>query len=122
LKPGDALLFYHSKTPGLAASQTITSIGVVERVSQTGDLEELVRLTAKRSVFSETELRGMIDASPTPVRVIDFLLVGHIDPAIPLAALAADGVFNGGPPQSICALSPERFAPIRRRLALGFAV
>jgi len=122
LKPGDALLFYHSKTPGLAASQTVTSIGVVERVSQTSDLEELVRLTAKRSVFSEAELRGIVDASPTPVRVIDFLLVGHIDLAIPLSALAADGVFNGGPPQSICALSPDRFAPIRERLALGFAV
>jgi hypothetical protein len=116
------LLFYQSKTLGLAASQAITSVGIVERVSQTGDLEELVRLTAKRSVFSETELRKMIDASPTQLRVIDFLLVGHIDPAIPLSALKSEGVFKDTPPQSICVLNSDRFAPIRKRLDLGFEV
>jgi GNAT superfamily N-acetyltransferase len=122
LSPGDILLFYHSKTDGLLASQTITSVGVVEGVSQTGDLEELLRLTAKRSVFSEAELRKMIGASTTPIRVIDFLLVGHLSPAVPLATLNAEGVFKGVPPQSICALAPERFAPIRARLDLGFQV
>jgi hypothetical protein len=122
MAPGDILLFYQSKTMGLAASQAITSIGVVERASQTGDLDELLRLTAKRSVFSEGELRNMIEASPTPVRIIDFLLVGHIDPVVPLATLKAEGVFNGRPPQSICSLTPERFAPIRARLDLGFQV
>jgi len=120
--PGDVLLFYHSKTLGLEASQAMTSIGVVERVSQTHDLEELLRLTAKRSVFSEGELRAMVEASDTPVRVIDFLLVGHINPVVPLATLTTEGVFNGRPPQSICSLSPDRFEPIRTRLDLGFQV
>ena len=122
LEPGDLLLFYQSKTEGLLASQAITSVGVVERVSQTCELDELLRLTAKRSVFSEAELRVMVEASTTPVRVIDFLLVGHLEPAVPLATLKAEGVFNGGPPQSICALTPKRFAPIRMRLDFGFEV
>ncbi|WP_454762323.1 GNAT family N-acetyltransferase [Caulobacter segnis] len=121
LAPGDILLFYQSKTHGMVASQAITSLGVVERVSQTSDLDELVRLTAKRSVFSESELRAMIDDKDTPVRVIDFLLVGHLKP-IPLATLNGEGVFRGKPPQSICALPPDRFTPIRQRLDLGFEV
>lgn len=122
MAPGDLLLFYQSKAEGLVASQAITSVGVVERVSQTSDLDELLRLTAKRSVFSEVELRTMIEAKPAPVKVIDFLLVGHLAPAVPLATLKSEGVFNGTPPQSICSLSAERFAPIRTRFDLGFDV
>lgn len=122
LAPGDILLFYQSKSPGLLASQAITSVGVVERVSQTDDLDKLLRLTAKRSVFSEAELRAMVIASQTPVRVIDFLLVGHLDQPVPLETLKAEGVFNRNPPQSICALTPDRFAPIRSRLDFGFEV
>jgi ribosomal protein S18 acetylase RimI-like enzyme len=122
IEPGDILLFYHSKAPNLAASQSITSVGIAERVSQTHDLDALIRLTAKRSVFSERELRGWIDEKPSPVKVIDFLLVGHLSPPMPLETLNAEGVFSGHPPQSITALSPHRFAPIRRRLALGFEV
>lgn len=52
-------------------------------------MEELLRLTAKRSVFSERELRKMIAASPAPLGIIDFLLVEHLEPAVPLATLKA---------------------------------
>ena len=122
LSPGDVLLFYQSKSSGLVSSQSITSVGVVEHVTETHDFESLVRLTAKRSVFSRDELRQMIDDKDTPVRVIDFLLVGHLEQAVPLATLVEEGVFLKSPPQSICSLPPERFGPIRRRLELGFEV
>jgi GNAT superfamily N-acetyltransferase len=122
MKPGDVLLFYQSKSSGLLASQAMTSLGIVERITETKDLEELLRVTAKRSVFSEGELRRMVTASATPVKAIDFLLVGHLEPSIPLSDLIDKGVFKGGPPQSICTLSPERFAPVRARLELGFEV
>lgn len=122
ITPGDILLFYHSKAANLAASQSVTSVGVVERISQTHEIEELIRLTAKRSVFSERELCEWIDESPSPVKVIDFLLVGHLTPPVPLETLNTEGVFNGRPPQSITVLNQERFAPIRRRLQLGFDV
>ena len=122
LKPGDVLLFYQSKTPGLAASQSLTTVGVIEVTSQTTDLQELTRLTAKRSVFSERELQSLLKQDASPVRVIDFLLTGHIDPPIPLHQLVTSGVFRGRPPQSICLLRPERFAAVRDRIQLGFEI
>jgi len=120
LSPGDVLVFYHSKHDELAASQSITSIGIAEQAQQTSDLEELVRLTAKRSVYSETQLKEMLLGKT--VLVIDFLLIGHLDDPIPLETLLSEGVFNRHPPQSICQLPPERFEPIRRRLSFGFEV
>ena len=64
----------------------------------------------------------MIERSSTPVRVIDFLLVGHIEPPIPLAELLALGVFNGHPPQAICHLERDRFKTLWKRLQFGFDI
>lgn len=122
LSPGDVLLFYHSKGDGRLASQTLTSVGVVESVSETTEFEELLRLTAKRSVFSEAELRTRLAESASPMKVIDFLLIGHLEPSVPLASLLETGVFNGRPPQSICQLPEDRFAPIRQHMQFGFGV
>jgi hypothetical protein len=54
-----------------------------------------------------------------PIKVIDFLLAGHIDPPIPLAELIRLGVLKAGP-QSILQVPPNRFAPLRDRIKLGF--
>jgi GNAT superfamily N-acetyltransferase/predicted nucleic acid-binding protein len=117
---GDILIFYQSKSPGFRASQSITTVGIVEDVSWTKDYDELVQLTAKRSVFSEIELKGMIDRSDDPVMVIDFLLIGHLDPPIPLPDLLSARVFSGKPPQSICLVTPDRFDFVRKRMNFGF--
>ncbi|PZO47806.1 MAG: GNAT family N-acetyltransferase [Alphaproteobacteria bacterium] len=119
LAPGDVLVFYHSKDEAMVASQCVTSIGLVEKIAETTSFEELVRLTAKRSVYSEGELREMIKA---PILVIDFLLIGHLDAPVALDDLLKEGVFKTHPPQSLCELPPERFEPIRRRLDFGFEV
>jgi hypothetical protein len=58
LKPGSVLLFYRSLSPGYIASQSVTSVGVVEAVTNATSLEELVRFTAKRSVYREDQLEG----------------------------------------------------------------
>jgi hypothetical protein len=79
-------------------------------------------LSAKRSVYSEAKLAGFEATARRPVKVIDFLLVGHLDPAINLNELLKMRVFNGGPPQSISQLPPARFEPVRNRMAFGFAV
>ena len=68
------------------------------------------------------QLSAIAEASNTPVRVIDFLLMGHFDPAIPLDKLLEDGVFRGWPPQSITRLDEARFAKVRKHLNFGFAV
>jgi len=122
LRPGSVVLFYRSYSPGYLASQSITSVGVVEDVNHAMSLDDLVRLTGKRSVYSEEKLAAFEATAERPVKVIDFLLVGHIDPSINLNDLMRLGVFNGGPPQSISSLTEERFEPVRDRMKFGFAV
>ena len=103
-------------------SQSMTSVGVVEAMVDAHSLEDLVRLTAKRSVYSTLQLDAF-QASPfNPVKVIDFLLIGHLDPAMQLPELIREGVFNERPPQSICCLSSRRFDPVLRRIKFGFEV
>ena len=94
----------------------------MEAVHQAGSLDDLVRLTAKRSVYSEAKLAAFEATAQRPVKVIHFLLIGHIEPAIKFDELKRMGVFRGGPPQSISQLREERFEPVRSRMAFGFAV
>jgi hypothetical protein len=122
LTPGDTLLFYRSSSRGYVASQCATSIGIVEEVNEASDLDALLRLTAKRSVYSTEQLNEILAASSEPVKVIDFLLVGHLEPPVPLKTLVSEQIFTSGPPQSISQLSPERFEAIRRRMNFGFEV
>jgi ribosomal protein S18 acetylase RimI-like enzyme len=122
MQPGSVVLFYRSRSPGYLVSQCITSVGVVEAVHQATSLDDLVRLSAKRSVYSEANLAAFEATVQRPVMVIDFLLVGHIEPAIKLDELLKMGVFNNTPPQSISQLPETRFKPVRNRMAFGFAV
>jgi hypothetical protein len=84
LRPGSIVLFYRSYSRGYVASQSITSVGVMEAVHQAMSLDDLVRLTGKRSVYSEEKLAAFEATAHRPVKVIDFLLVGHIAPVIKL--------------------------------------
>jgi hypothetical protein len=77
LRPGDLVLFYMSKDEAYAASQSITTVGVIEQVANVTSAGELIRQTAKRSVFSAEDLTGMSPSSASPVKMIDFLLIGH---------------------------------------------
>jgi hypothetical protein len=82
--------------------------------------DDLIRLTAKRSVFSAKELREMNASERSPVKMIDFLLVGHSQPPVHLNALVQDGVFSGRPPQSIAELGGEQYRRLRPHIRLGF--
>ncbi|MGY3137755.1 ribosomal protein S18 acetylase RimI-like enzyme [Bradyrhizobium sp. USDA 4501] len=120
--PGSIILFYRSNSPGYWISQSITSVGVVERVLHAHSVEDLVRLTAKRSAYTTEQLSEFFKISKSAVKVIDFLLMGHFDPAIPLDQLLKDGVFRGWPPQSITRLDEQRFAKVRGQMNFGFGV
>jgi len=122
LMAGSIIVFYRSRSVGYLASQSVTSVGVVESVTKARSLEELVRLTGKRSVYSEGQLDAFKATKKKPVKVIDFLLIGHIDPPILLTDLKAGGVFNRTPPQSICILPPARFQLVRNRMQFGFKI
>jgi hypothetical protein len=55
-KAGDLLLFYLSKDERLEWSQRLTTVGILERWQESTTPEDLIRMTAKRSVFSAAEL------------------------------------------------------------------
>jgi len=120
IKPGDVLFFYLSKGESYAASQSITTIGIAEQVITVSTLDDLVRHTAKRSVFSADELGAMHPSSSSPVKAIDFLLIGHLRPTLPLSDLLKQGVFNNRPPQSIAELGETRFKILKPSLQIGF--
>jgi hypothetical protein len=82
------MLFDRSKSPGYVESQSVTSVAAV---TDSHSLEEL-GLTARRSVHSTSQLEGFGASRSNPVKVIDFLLIGHLDPSMLLADLKREGV------------------------------
>jgi GNAT superfamily N-acetyltransferase len=122
MRPGDMLLFYMSKDESYAASQSITTVGIVEQVANVTAAEELIKQTAKRSVFSAEDLIGMQPSALSPVKMVDFLLVGHSQPSVPLDRLTSVGILTNRPPQSIAELCEERYAALKPLLHLGFDI
>jgi GNAT superfamily N-acetyltransferase len=120
IRPGDILLFYMSKSQIYAASQSITTLGIAEEVVNVAAEDDLIRLTAKRSVYSAEDLDLMAPSPSRPVMMIDFLLVGHVKPPIELSALLVMGVFSNRPPQSIAEIPEAQYRALRPRLQLGF--
>lgn len=92
----------------------------MEQVSSASTLEDLLRMTVKRSVFSEDELKEMIEEKESPVKVIDFLLLGHLDPSVSIQKLIEEGIFQNRPPQSIAELPHARFEALRPHLNVGY--
>jgi hypothetical protein len=120
IRPGDVLFFYMSKDHSYAASQSITTVGIAERVINVTTTDDLIKHTAKRSVFSVEEMQGMKATVDTPVKMIDFLLVGHIQPSVRLETLVEMGVFSKRPPQSIAELAEEQYGKLKPFVQLGF--
>lgn len=120
LRAGDLLLFYLSKDDRLEWKQSLTTVGIVERWQESTTPEDLIRMTAKRSVFSARELSERQSESERPMKVIDFLLAGHSTPPVRLETLLDSGIFNGSPPQSIARIDEERYQRLRPLLKLGF--
>jgi hypothetical protein len=120
LQPGDMLLFYLSKDERLEFSQSVTTVGIVEGWGECRTADELIRMTAKRSVFSATELVDRQNQSKRPMKVIDFLLAGHSTPPVRITDLLRAGIFKGRPPQSIAKINEDRYRRLRPLLKLGF--
>jgi len=70
--------------------------------------------------FSAEELEGWRATRSDPVKVIDFLLVGHVENPITLETLLDAGVFVNRPPQLIAALSEDRYQSLKPLTRLGF--
>ena len=120
LRPGDILFFYMSRDGRYALSQSITTVGVVEQVINVTTTEDLIRHTAKRSVFSAQDLDAMRATTNSSVKLIDFLLMGHIQPSVQLNTPLKIGVFSRRPPQSITDLTEERYTELKPHIRLAF--
>jgi hypothetical protein len=120
LRPGDVLFFYMSKDTKYALSQSITTVGVVEQAFNVASANDLIKSTAKRSVFSAEDLRALEPSPRSPVKLIDFLLAGHIQPSVPLDTLIKIGAFSSRPPQSISELTEAQYQNLRPLVRLGF--
>jgi hypothetical protein len=66
------------------------------------------------------DMGGMQASTTSPVKMIDFLLVGHVLPRVRLDMLVSMGVFSNRPPQSIAQLTEQRYATLKPHLQLGF--
>ncbi|GGX73427.1 hypothetical protein GCM10011309_24340 [Litorimonas cladophorae] len=120
-EPGSILFFYKSKSSE-PPSQAMTAVAILEEVALANSTKELMQLTGGRSVYSESELQGW-RADEKPVKVINYLLVGYIDPPIELQELRERKVVTGkNPPQSIYELRGEKLTSLLQRINLGFEV
>ena len=118
-QPGSMLFFYKTKSR-YSLSQALTAIGIFEEDKLARSTIELARLAGGRSVYSQTQLSEWNASPERPVRVINFLHVGYIEPAMPLAELRRVGVFGTHPVQSISRVKDERLDTLLARLDLGF--
>ena len=119
-RDGDVLFFYQSKDVTAYHSQCMTTVGVVEQVRRATDDRELARFTAGRSVFSESDLKELVRSATNGVMVIDFLLVGHLTPPIPLRDLVHHGVLSAAP-QSLTKIERSGLKRLLPSMDFGFA-
>lgn len=116
IRQGDIALFYMSKNDNFLHSQSITVIGVIDGFIECNSIEELQAATAKRSVYSYEDMHSMMDGDPRPVKVIDFMIAGHITGINThppdLQHLVSNGVLNGQP-QSILEIDHPRYSKLK---------
>ncbi|GAK34705.1 hypothetical protein JCM17846_02820 [Iodidimonas nitroreducens] len=122
LGPAGSLLFFYKSTSRNPPSQAITALGILESVTPAGSTKKLMQLTGGRSVYSEEQLKKWKATPDDPVKVINFLLISYIEPAVSLQELRSMGVINGHPQQSIYRLNQTLTASLVKRANLKFEV
>ena len=120
LGPAGSLLFFYKSKSKSPPSQAMTALGVFEEVQSATSTKELMQMTGGRSVYSEAELAAWGASAERPVKVINYLIAGYIDPAISYADLQKAGIIGGHPPQSIFEIRGAKLADLLSRLRLGF--
>lgn len=121
MSPGDLLYFYLSKTDSLVRSQCLTTVSVIEKTQLAETVDELQRFVGRRSVYARLDLEAWSPEPAYPVLVIDFLLCGHLERAIPLQQLIELGVFRQRPPMSIKKLSEHDFSSLGPLTRLAYS-
>jgi predicted nucleic acid-binding protein len=120
LGPAGSLLFFYKGKSRNPPSQALTAVGVFEECSIAKSTRDLMQLTGGRSVYSEAELNQWSASDSRPVKVINYLLAGYIEPAVSLDELQRLGVIGAHPPQSIFEIGRPGLSQLLPRLNLGF--
>lgn len=100
----------------------MTTLGILESLTQAASTRELMQLTGGRSVYSEEELAAWNATTKRPVKVINYLLVAYVDPPIGLDELKQLGVVKRNPQQSIYELKGNLLKSLVIRANLDFDV
>ncbi|QSH41051.1 hypothetical protein P0136_10045 [Lentisphaerota bacterium ZTH] len=103
IKPGDILLFYRTKDKD---RQSIECVGIVEQTFKEVDINKVLPIVSKRTVFSKKELEKILKKETL---IILFRHLKYITP-IPIEKLEALGV--KGPIQSIREISHEIYGKL----------
>ncbi|MYD92537.1 MAG: GNAT family N-acetyltransferase [Chloroflexi bacterium] len=120
LGPAGSLLFFYKGKSMNPPSQALTVVGVLEEMAIARSTLELIRLVGGRSVYNESELLRWGASEARPVKVINYLLNGYIDPPVSLDNLRDAGIIACQPPQSIFRIDQGKLAYLMTRLNLGF--
>lgn len=121
LGPAGSLLFFYKSKSKNPPSQAMTAVGIFEDCQSAQSTKDLMHMTGGRSVYSEAQLEAWEATSERPVKVINYLLAGYIEPAVTLEALKRMGIFGNHPPQSIFEISAPKLSLLLTGLNLGFA-
>lgn len=105
VQPGDVVLFYRSRD-----TKAITSLGVVERVLASRDVDEIVKAVRRRTVYSQHQIEEMAKRT---TKVMLFRHIQHFDTPISYQALLDQRIVYG-PIQSITRIDDESFSRIMR--------
>ncbi len=109
LAPGDILLFYRSRD-----QKAITTIGIIEQIGDYEEINEIVQLVSKRTVYSHEEIENM---ATKKTKVILFRLTQHLAEPIKSKWLQANHIINGNI-QTIRRITDESFDEIIERGAI----
>jgi predicted nucleic acid-binding protein len=117
IEAGSLILFYLSKDKSRMDSQSIVTIGVAEKMYAATSVEEVIAFTSRRSVFSDKDIASMEPSADHPVKLIDFLLVGHLATPISLNDLILKKVLKAQP-QSIQKIEHDGYVLLKEKLAI----
>lgn len=121
LGSGGSMLFFYKSKSKLPPSQAMTAIGVLEEYKLAKSTKDLLQMVGGRSVYSEKQLSDWNASPEKPVKVINYLLVGYIDPPISIKTLQELHIFKSHPPQSIFEIGQDKLEALLPLLNLGFS-
>ncbi|TXR46415.1 GNAT family N-acetyltransferase [Phyllobacterium endophyticum] len=108
---GSDLYFYQTVCENEGISQCLVAHGIVDDYITVQNIENLVAATAKRTVYSSSELLTILQKR-NPTRVIRFIHMGYLTPLINLKMLKFQEIVKGHP-QSIVRVNMLAHAKLR---------